>query len=192
MKEFLIDFSRIEDVEVVGTIDPLVLRYESRQFRGKIVFIGSGSPNKEINSDNEETLVEVPGRDRKYPRFFWHAAAAYTLMNLRHELTGRGRVVFDIFFALTLLSIVVLIRHYYRRRGASAFAPPRLQGLFTLLATVAAMVAGVVFVRATGVMWDDFLSAPAMLIFHPALERRLANFWKGFKGRAANLFQPHL
>lgn len=101
---------------------------------------------------------------------------------------AKGRLVLDILLTLALLSVVVLTRRYYRRRAAGTASPFR--GVFTLAAVVAVMVAGVVFVHATRIMWDDFLAAtPAMMIFHPSIERLLRNFWQKLKLGASALFR---
>ena len=183
VEEFSPDFSLLDYIEPVRTIDPAVLRYERRQFEDKVVLIGSAS------LDRDKDLFEVPGRDRKYPSIFLHAGAAYTLINQRYEVTWKGRLILDVLFSLAILSFVVLIRRHYRRGAAGAVASRRLRGLFTLAAAVAVLVAGVVFVRVTSVTWDDFLAAPAVLIFHPSIERRLMSFWKKLKGHASTLFR---
>jgi CHASE2 domain-containing sensor protein len=179
VEEFSPDYSLLDSIEAVRTTDPAVLHYEARQFEGKVVLIGSGS------LDRERDLFEVPGRDRKYPSIFLHAAAAYTLINPRYEVSGKGRLALDILLSLTLVAVIILARRY--GPGEDAGAARRLRGFFTLAAAVAAVVAGVVFVRATRVMWDDFLAAPAVLAFHPSVERRLAALWKTLKRSAPSI-----
>jgi CHASE2 domain-containing sensor protein len=182
--EFLVDFSQLDYIEAgtIRTINPEVLRDQihRRRFAGKVVLIGDATLGKATD------LFVVPGRDRPYPGIFLHACAAYTLIEAPlYEVTGRGRLGIDIFFSLAILSAVILIRLYYKNRTAGKGTPHRLQGIFTLLIVIAAMIGAVVFVRATRVMWDDFLLAPVVIVFHPSLERRLGNFWEWLRKQAA-------
>jgi hypothetical protein len=174
VSEFSPDFSLLDSIQAVRTVAPAVLRYEARQFEGRVVLIGSGS------LDSEQNLFEVPGRDRKYPAIFVHASAVYTLINPRYDVTGRGRLTFDSFFSLTLVLIVVLTGRHYRRGAPGAAAPRR--GVLTLAAVIAVMAAGFAFSRATRVTWDDFLAAPAMM-FYPSIVRNLVNVLRGLTGR---------
>jgi hypothetical protein len=119
----------------------------------------------------------VPGRQDPYPGIFLHASAAYTVIKAPlFEVTNRGRVAIDVVFALAVLVAVLSIRLYYSRTQERV-ATYRLQGLFTLLVVVVALLGGVWFVRFTRVMWDDFLLALAALIFHPSMERFLGASW---------------
>lgn len=176
--EFSPDFSLLDSIQTVRTIDPVVLHYEARQFEGRVVLIGSGS------LDREQNLFEVPGRDRKYPAVFLHACAVYTLISPRYDVPGKGRLTFDIVFSLTLVLVVVLTDRHYRRGTAGAADSRR--GVLTFAAVFAVMAAGFVFSRATHVVWDDFLVAPAM-IFYPSLTRHLINL---LKGRTSTLTHP--
>ena len=176
VSEFSPDFSLLDSIQSIRTVDPAVLRYEARQFEGRVVLIGSGS------LDSEQNLFEVPGRDRKYPAIFIHASAVCTLINPRYDVTGKGRLTFDIFFSLTLVLVVVLISRHYRRGAAGAAAPRR--GVLTLAAVIAVMAAGFVFIRVTRVTWDDFLVAPAML-FYSSITWHLASLLKRLRGRTS-------
>ena len=176
VSEFSPDFSVLDSIQAIRTIDPSVLSYEARRFEGRVVLIGSGS------LDSEQNLFEVPGRDRKYPAIFVHASAVYTLINPRYDVTGKGRLTFGILFSLTLVLAVILTSRHYRRAASGAAATRR--GVLTLAAMIAVMAAGFVFSRATHVAWDDFLVAPAM-IFYPSIARHLVNFLKGLRGRTS-------
>jgi CHASE2 domain-containing sensor protein len=182
--DFLVDFSQLESIraETIRTINPAELRDEGQRFKGKVVLIGSGTLGKATD------LFVVPERNQPYPGIFLHACAAYTLIRAPlFEVMRKGRLGIDVVFSLAVLSVVILIRLYYRNRAAAEVAPHRLQGLFTLLTVSATLVVGVVFVREARLMWDDFLVAPAVLVFHPALERRLETFWEQLRGHALAL-----
>lgn len=182
VSEFSPDFSLLDSIQAIRTIDPAVLHYEARRFEGRVVLIGSGS------LDIEQNLFEVPGRDQRYPAIFLHASAVYTLINPRYDATGKGRLVFDIVFSLTLVLVIVLTGRNPRRGAAGAAAPRR--GVLTLAAVLAAMAVGFVFIRATHVTWDDFLVAPFML-FYPSIARHSLNFLKGLGGRTSTPAHPH-
>jgi CHASE2 domain-containing sensor protein len=182
--DFLVDFSQLESIraETVRTINPTVLRDEGERFEGKVVLIGSGTIGKATD------LFLVPERNQPYPGIFLHACAAYTLIRAPFfEVTRKGRLGIDLVFSLAVLSTVILIRFYYKSRTATEVAPHRLRGLFMMLAASTALVVGLVFVRETRLMWDDFLVAPVVLVFHPAFERRLATLWEQLRGRASAL-----
>lgn len=182
--EFLVDFSQLSPIEAstIRTLNPVVLRDRimRERFEGKVVLIGDATPGEETY------LFAVPGRSRPYPSIFLHACAAYTLIQASlYEVTGAGRFWIDIFFFLAILTAVILIRLYYKNRTPAKGLTHRLQGIFTLLVVIAALITGVLFVLTTRVMWDDFLLAPVVMIFHPSLEHRLENFWGRLKKQAA-------
>jgi hypothetical protein len=173
VEDFLVDFSPLESIEPLRTINPTILRDASqrKRFEGKVVLLGDATLGKAT-----DTFL-VPGRQDPYPGIFLHASAAYTVIKAPlFEVTNRGRVAIDVVFALAVLVAVLSIRLYYSRTQERV-ATYRLQGLFTLLVVVVALLGGVWFVRFTRVMWDDFLLALAALIFHPSMERFLGASW---------------
>jgi len=175
VEDFLVDFSPLESIEPLRTINPVVLRDQSQRqrFQDKVVLIGDATLNKAT-----DTFV-VPAREQPYPGVFLHACAAYTLIKAPlYEVTGRGRLGIDVLFLLTILLTIISLRLYHQGRTSEEVATHRLQGVFTLVVVLAAIVVGVFFVRVTRVMWDDFLLALAFLVFHPFIERQVERFWK--------------
>jgi CHASE2 domain-containing sensor protein len=176
VEEFLVDFSPLDSIEPIRTVNPVVLRDQSQRqrFHNKIVILGDASPDKATDTFN------VPGHEqRTYSGALVHACAAYTLSKARlYEVTGKGRLGIDIIFLLSILLTITFIRLYYRKRTSVEVATHRLQGVFTVLVVVAAFLFGVVFVSATRVMWDDFFLALLALAYHPWIERHLGKMWR--------------
>jgi CHASE2 domain-containing sensor protein len=184
--DFLVDFSPIDSIETVRTINPVVLRDRSQHERieGKMVLLGVAS------LDAAKDRFEVPGHEGQYPGVLLHACAANTLIQSPlFEVTRRGRLYIDVLFSLAILLPVILIRLYYRNRASDKVARHRLQGLLTIMVVFAAIVVGVICVRLTRVMWDDFLLALTAIVFHPSIERRLERSWVLLRGNAAAAFQ---
>ncbi|MCU1267892.1 MAG: hypothetical protein JWM21_4210 [Acidobacteria bacterium] len=171
LEDFLIDFGSLESIETLPTIDAAVLRDPNQRgrFQGKIVLLGDATLSKAT-----DTFV-VPARDQPYPGVFLHAAAADTLIKEPlYEVTARGRTVIDLVLSGAILLTIVLIRLSQRHKQRVRINVHRLEGVLTLLVVVAGIVCGVLFVRTTRVMWDDFFLAFAMLIFHPSIEQHVA------------------
>jgi CHASE2 domain-containing sensor protein len=185
--DFLVDFSPIDSIETVRTIDPVVLRDRSQRenIEGKIVLLGVAS--LDVANDH----FEVPGHEgRQYPGVLVHACAANTLIQSPlFEITQRGRLYIDILFSLVILLPVILIRLYYKNRTSDEVAKHRLQGLLMITVVFVAIVIGVICVRLTRVMWDDFLLALTAIVFHPSIERRLEGSWAWLLNHAPNAFQ---
>ncbi len=178
--DFLVDYSNIDSIDTVRTLDPIVLRDRSQRgrFEGKVVLLGA--------SDSAKDLFPVPGHGNKlYPGVLLHASAVNTLIKAPlYEFTHKGRLYIDLLFALVILVPIILIRLYYRNTSSDEVAHHRLQGLPTILVVLAAVVVGVMCVRLTRVMWDDFLPAITAIVFHPSIEGHLGNAWGWFRRHA--------
>jgi CHASE2 domain-containing sensor protein len=169
LEDFLVDYSPLETIETIATIDPAVLRdpNQRQKFQGKIVLLGDAALNQAT-----DTFV-VPGRDQPVPGVFLHASAAYTLLKEPlYEVTHRGRILIDVLLSATVLLIIVIIRLYHRNETPHS-SIQRWQGLLTLVVVLVAIVGGVLFVRSTRVMWDDFFLALTALLFHPSIEKHV-------------------
>lgn len=174
VRDFLIDFSPLEEIKPIRTTNPVVLRDQSlrERFQGNVVLLGDGSMNKATDP------FIVPGREQPYSGVFLHACAAYTLIKVPlYEVTGKGRIAIDVLFLLAILLTITFIRLHYRNRTAEEIATHRLQGFLTGFVVFAALIVGFVFVRVTRVMWDDFSLALGALILHPWIERQAEGFW---------------
>lgn len=180
VEDFLIDFSPLESIQPIRTIDPAILRDSAQRPRleGKLVLLGDATLGRATD------LFQVPGRLEPVPGVFLHASAAYTLVKgPLYEVTHWGRLCLDVAFSLAILLAVLLIRRRFGNRAPQAIASVSLQGVLTLVVVIAAIIVGVWFVRSTRIMWDDFLLALTALMFHPSVERVVDAFLAAIRQR---------
>ena len=175
-EDFLVDYGPLESIEAISATNGTVLKDGSQRDRifGKVVVIGDATVGKATDS------FPVPGREyQPYPGVFLHACGAYTLHEAPlYEPTRTGLVVIDVLLSSVILAALVLIGLFYRERESREKATRQLRGTLTLFTVVAAIVVGVVFVRSTRIMWDDFFLALILLVFHPSIEQRAESLWE--------------
>ena len=182
-KNFLIDYSGIEAVEVIETTNPDVLKDSSHRKRleGKVVLIGDATFGKAT-----DTFV-IPARDKPYPGIFVHASAAHTLIKAPlYELTKVGHIVLDFLLAGLVLLGIVLIKYRYRDAESRDVTAEKWRGYLTLIVVFTSVLVGVVFVRITRIMWDDFFLMLLLLVFHPSIEHHVDTIWTKIKRRVFN------
>jgi len=183
VQDFLIDYGPRDSIETIRTTNATVLGDVSQRdkLQGKIVLLGDATLGKAT-----DTFV-IPGRDQPYPGIFVHACAAYTLIKAPlYELTGKGHMVIDLLLSGLILLTIVLLGFRYRD---AELVTNQLRGIVTWLVVLWAIVVGVVFVRVTRIMWDDFFLALILLVFHPSIERHAETAWR--KIRKRSLVTPH-
>ncbi len=175
-EDFLVDYGPLESIETINATNGEALRDSKRrdQISGKLVLIGDATLGKATDT------FAVPGREQQlYPGVFLHAAGAYTLIEAPlYEPTHAGRVLIDVLLSVVVLAAVVLVGLFYRSTRAREKATHKLRGTLTLVTVVVAIIVGVVLVRVTRIMWDDFFLALALLVFHPTIEERVEGLWK--------------
>jgi CHASE2 domain-containing sensor protein len=173
--DFLVDYGPLDSVEIVPAADDRALRDGAQRDKifGQLILMGDATLGKATD------VFPVPGRQQQlYPGVFLHACGAYTLIKAPlYELTRLGHVVIDVLLAGVILGALVLIGLFYHDPKTRERATDRLRGFLTFLAVAAAIVIGVVFVRVTRIMWDDFFLALLLLVFHPAIEARGERLW---------------
>jgi CHASE2 domain-containing sensor protein len=182
---FLIDYSAIDSLEDerIETTNPVVLRDSSnrRKLEGKVVLIGDATRGKAT-----DTFV-IPARQEPYPGIFVHASAAYTLIKAPlYHLTLAGHIMLDFLLSALVLLGIVLIKYRYRDAEKRDVAAEKWRGRLTLLVVLGAIVIGVVFVRITRIMWDDFFLALILLVFHPSIEHHVETVWTTIRRRVFN------
>src|SRR6185436_15953360 len=87
VEDFLVDFSPLDALEPLKTLNPVVLADPSQRsrFEGRVVLLGDATLSKAT-----DTFV-VPGRSQPYPGVFLHASAAYTAIKAPlYEVSGLG------------------------------------------------------------------------------------------------------
>ena len=180
VQDFLVDYGPLESIETIPATSAAALRETSQRQRlqGRIVLLGDATLGKAA-----DTFV-IPAREQPYPGVFLHACAAYTLVGAPlYELTGKGHIVIDILLSGLILAAIVLVGFRYRDEESRELATHRLRGGFTLLIVFVAIIVGVVLVRITRIMWDDFFLALILLVFHPSIEQRVEGLWKKIRKR---------
>jgi CHASE2 domain-containing sensor protein len=171
LREFWIDYGAIENIKVIRTTNPEVLRDESQreQMEHKIVLLGDAS-------GNFGDRFQVQGRD--YPGVLLHACAAYTLVSgPLYIITTSGRLAIDAVCILLVLATVTVIRYFYDRGGDRTVAGHRLKVIVTMILLLIPLAVGVGFVRGTRILWNEFLLGAAALLLHPSIEHRLNAIW---------------
>lgn len=174
-EDFLVDYGPLESIETIETTDANVLRDTSnrKRLQGRVVLFGDATLGKAA-----DTFL-VPDRDHPYPGVFLHACAAYTMLKAPlYEVTPRGRITVDIAMSLGILLCIVVIGHRQPSEESRVSMTNRARGLLTLLIVVTSIAVGVIFVRVTRIMWDDFFLALLLLVFHPSIEKHLEGWWE--------------
>lgn len=178
-EDFLVDYGSLDSIETISATNGAGLKDGSQRDRifGKLVLIGDATLGKATD------LFPVPGREQElYPGVFLHASGAYTLISAPlYELTRTGRLVIDLLLSGVILGALVLTGLFYRDHESRERATHRLRGTFTLVIVITAIVVGVVFVRVTRIMWDDFFLALILLVLHPSIEDRAESLWEKLK-----------
>lgn len=180
---FLIDYGAIDSIEKIETTNPVVLRDTSnrKKLEGKIVLIGDATIGKAT-----DTFV-IPAHDKPYAGILVHASAAYTLIKAPlYHLTHIGHIALDFLLSGFVLLGIVLIKYRYREAEQRDMTAVKWRGRLTLVVVLTAIIVGVVFVRITRIMWDDFFLALLLLVFHPSIEHHIETFWTSIKRRVFN------
>lgn len=178
--EFLIDFSPLEDLQApdhtLRLALPSAISSQAALLRDRVILIGEATLDK-----TSDTFI-APGREDITPRIFQYACGVYTLIkNPLYELTGWGRLFIDVLLSGMILIIVSSIRWYYKDRTPKQVAAHRLQKFLTFIVGLAAIIFGVLFVRAHHVMWDDFILVVVALLLHSSVEHYSEIMWKWAK-----------
>lgn len=172
--EFLVDYSPLEIIETmrIKTKIPTTISDQKHLLEGKMVLIGDGTRHEATDT------FSVPGRIEPIPGIYLHACAAYTLIKAPlYEFTHAVRLSIDVALSVVIIATIAVIRLRYKDRVRA----PRLQRLLTYLVAAVAFIVGVVFVRMTRLMWDDFILVIAALMLHPAAERAAKKGWRLMK-----------
>jgi CHASE2 domain-containing sensor protein len=167
--EFMIDYSPLEALENNTVPLPDLDSYlHKNYFRDKYVLIGRGKLSKDTGDK-----YPIPGRPgNSHAGVYVHACAAYTLLRgPLFELTSKGRVVFDIILALSVMLSVAAVR-YKHRRETQLVAHQRVLTFFTLLAVLVTIGVGFFMVNMTRLMWDDFFVVAVSLLLHRSMESK--------------------
>lgn len=168
--EFLVDYGLLELIrdKTLKTIKPLVIEDQGKwTLKNKLVLLGDATVGKSDTS-------LVPGQKEPVPGVYLHACAIYTLTHPLYELTGLARIVIDLTLSAFLVAIIAWIRVQARNGELNVSL---LQEFLTLMVVLLAFVVGIIFVRRTRIMWDDFILVILVLFLHPSIEK----WWHVFR-----------
>ena len=166
--ESLIDYSALEALERerLRTKNPVVVSDQGWLLRDKVVIVGDATLGK--SSD----YFVIPDRQEPFPGIYVHACAVYTLIRAPlYELTGAGRWVMDLLLSLLVFGPVAMVRLHYGGGASQTLSVRRLESGMRWLAVALVILGGIVLVRTTRLMWDDFMLVAAALLLHPSAER---------------------
>jgi hypothetical protein len=186
IEEIHVDYGALDVIrrQVMIDLNPIVLRSPSERsrFEGNVVLLGD---TEGAATDH----IHVRGHD--YPGVMFHASAAYTLLaGPLYTVTPAGRLAIDITCILAVLLVLGALHAIYRRQGESrSLAEGRLHTVLTILLLLLPAIAGILLVRATRLLWSDFLLTGTALLIHPRLERHLANLGSILRTAGARLYR---
>jgi CHASE2 domain-containing sensor protein len=163
-KDFLVDFGPLEAIEGqrLRTINPVVIRDQGRQLHDKIVIFGDATLGQAADT------FTVPGRREPVPSILIHACAVYTLLKEPlYVLTKAGQLAIDLLLALLVFGGITIIRGSGRNRVGQITAANH--NIAALMGAFLVIFVGWGLVRATRLIWDDFLVVAFVLLVYASL-----------------------
>lgn len=165
--DVMVNYSKLKqiDSEHIPISQVQAVQDARRHLQGRLVLLG------DVRAATQ--TFNVPGHATPIPGVYLLAAAAYSLAFAPlYEFTHSARIGLDL-----LISVFIVIGAcWIRFRGHPAAISNRKHlGRFILASVIGVMVAGVLLVRLSGILWLDFLLAPFAVLLHPKVEAWLAN-----------------
>ena len=116
----------------------------------------------------EDTFI-VPGRREPVPGVLIHACAVYTLLKEPlYVLTMAGQLAIDVLLALIVFGGIAFIRSNGRKRVGQNMAVDH-RNVAALIGAFLVILVGWGLVRATRLIWDDFLIVACALLIYASL-----------------------
>jgi len=190
--EYVVDYSALPAIvrDTIATIKPATITDQGSRFTGKMVLVGDASPEAASSRDSFALPYAVPGMegDRAIlPGIYFHAAGAYTLVRPLYELTPFTRTLLDILLCASVLSVLLWIRLHYAKRTDAKVATERLTRLgFAFAAAI--VLFGVLLMRTTRLVWEDWLLVVVIILSHPWIEGRIVATVSWFRTRWPQFF----
>jgi hypothetical protein len=183
-QEFLVDYGPLDQIKdsAFNSGWAQAVRENRDRFSDKFVLIG------DVKAPMPGDQFVIPGRRDLIPGVVIHACAVHTLKNSPvFDLSVLGQIAIDLAFAVTVLAATLGIEWVTRRKIGREIDRERVHAVLTWALVICGLLAGVVFVRFTKVMWDDFLFVIAAMLVHSRFEHLLHRFlewakeaWMGF------------
>ena len=159
---FFVNFGALESIKenTIGAVDGASILAHKSLFNKKLVILGDAGMDQADKHSVPDRHVAVPG-------VYIHASAVWTLTrNPIYNLTRVGHVATDLFFAVCLLVGVLKSE----KKSGEVWVPVFL--------CLSALVVGVLSVRFTHIIWDDFPFVIVGIFFHTKIERALHLLWE--------------
>jgi CHASE2 domain-containing sensor protein len=169
-EEFLVDYAPLDQIKnsALNSVRVESVKGNEELFSGKFVLIGDSK------APSPEDKFVIPGRRDLVPGVLLNACAVHTLSGSPvFELTAPGRTALDAVFAGTVLGLTLGIDWFTRKKIGRRIDRVRVHRVLTWLVVLCGLMAGVVFVHFTRVIWNDFLFVIAALLVHSRFEHLL-------------------
>jgi CHASE2 domain-containing sensor protein len=168
-EERWIDYGPLDELvetRVLGR-EPAALAANAHRFRGKCVLVGMADPD-----DARDNAFVPPGRRTPFPGVYAHACAAATFIGPALSApTFAGRLAIDVAMTLSVFGAVLAIRSFYAKRERRELDRHRLERAIVVAVLAATVVLGVLGVRWTRLLWDDYVLACGGLLAHLYADR---------------------
>ena len=165
----LVNYSKLEELqrEAVRSISPQSVKEAGDLFANRIVILGDAS--NDLASDK----FFVPGRERLVPGVFLHACTVNTLVREPlYEFKYPIRLAIDGLLALVILTIVAIVRKY--KEKAENFDWHKLHVRCCSVAAILVIIAGLLLVRGTPIIWLDFIIVAIAVFVHPQVDEAIS------------------
>ena len=185
--KYVVDYSAMPAIvrDTIATIKPATIDDQGSRFTRKMVLVGDASPEAASDRDSFALPYAVPGIEGGraiLPGIYFHAAGAYTLVRPLYELTPFARTLLDVLLCVGVLTLLLWIRLHYAKRTTAKVAAERLARLgFGFAAAI--VLFGVLLMRATRLVWEDWLLVVLVIVAHPSIERRVVASIAWFRTR---------
>jgi len=118
----------------------------------------------------------IPGQSRPVPGVFLHASAVYTqTIEPYYELNHGTKLVLDLAIGLIILLIITILR---LMNTGNQVDWERKQKRYIWFAIIFCLIAGVIAVKISSILWLDFVLVIFALLLHPGAERRINKLLK--------------
>jgi hypothetical protein len=188
-QEFLVDYGPLDQIKnsALNSGWAQSVRDNRDRFGDKFVLIG------DVQAPMPGDQFVIPGRRDLIPGVVIHACAIHTLNDSPvFDLTVLGQIAIDLAFAVTILAATLGIEGITRRKMGREIERERLHAGLTWALVICGLLAGVVFVRLTRVMWDDFLFVIAAMLVHSRFEHLLHRFLDWAKEASSGFLRSFL
>lgn len=155
--------------DVLHSVDPDFYRDEQDKVEDRMIIMGDAyrGEHRAVDAPKRPDWFRPTGLDEQIPGVFVHACAAATIKANEpiYQLTVLGRVFIDLLIAVVILFLVKFTLWMgFRSELDAAHAERKFDLIYTVIAILVVFVVGFVCVRATRLLWTDFLIVCLVLL----------------------------